>query len=316
MRVGAYRRRRSLQAVLECVPNVSEGRDTSALEVLARACGASLLDLHRDVDHHRSVFTLAGPHELDAADAARALAREVATRVDLARHDGVHPRLGAVDVVPFVALGDTAPGVAVGAARAFGAWAADELGAPVFFYGEADEQQRTLPSVRFSAFRTRPPDLVPVSLRPGIGAVVVGARPVLVAVNCDLDRADLSLARTIARAMRERDGGLPGVRALGLQLPSRWITQVSMNLVDLARTGVQVACETVRDLARADGADVARVELVGLLPAAELARCSAEFRAWSAIGDDQTIEHRLAHPDPHRFVVERAPRTPLTDDEA
>jgi glutamate formiminotransferase len=281
--------------VLECVPNVSEGRDATVLDMLAAACGSSLLDVHTDLDHHRSVFTLAGPGKADAESSVRALARAVVTQVDLDRHVGVHPRLGALDVVPFVALDGTPGPRAVDAARMFGEWAVEELGAPVFFYGDADARQRSLPSVRFSAFRTRPPDLVPVSLRPGVGAIAVGARPVLVAVNCDLDRDDIALARATAGAVRERDGGLPGVRALGLRLPSRGVVQVSMNLVDLTRTGVEEACGAVRAQVRAEGADVARVELVGLLPAAELARCSAEFLAWSGIDETHTIESRLSH---------------------
>jgi len=150
--------------------------------------------------------------------------------------------------------------------------------------------------VRSTAFRTRAPDLVPTSARPGAGAVAVGARPVLVAINCELDRSDLALARSIASKLRERDGGLPGVRALGLRLASRDRVQVSMNLVDLTSTGVQAACEAVRAHARVDGAEVTDVELVGLVPAAELARCTAEFLAWSGLDHTQTIEHRLTHP--------------------
>ena len=281
-------------SVLECVPNVSEGRDPRVLVDLAAACTESLLDLHTDPDHHRSVFTLAGPTERDAEDAARDLARAVAERVDLSAHDGVHPRFGALDVVPFVALGDTAPSTAVDAARSFASWAADELQLPVFVYGDADPQRRSLPELRHDAFGTRAPDLGPDAPLPRLGAVAVGARPVLVAVNCELDRDDVALASTIARSVRASDGGLPGVRALGLPLATRARAQVSMNLVDLAATGLQEACETVRALARAHTADVARVEVVGLLPAAELARCDDEFRAWSRIGPDQTIEAQLA----------------------
>jgi glutamate formiminotransferase len=282
--------------VLECVPNVSEGRDRAALGALAAACGPSLLDLHHDADHHRSVFTLAGPGARDVEPAVRALALEVVTRVDLEQHEGVHPRFGALDVVPFVALDPTGHAVAVEAAQAFGAWAVDELETPVFFYGHADEHERTLPSLRSTAFRSRAPDLVPTSARRGAGAIAVGARPLLVAINCELDRSDLTLARRIASKIRERDGGLPGVRALGLQLASRDRVQVSMNLVDLSSTGVQAACEAVRVLAQDAGAEVTDVELVGLVPAAELARCTAEFLAWSGLDHTRTIEHRLAHP--------------------
>jgi glutamate formiminotransferase len=197
--------------------------------------------------------------------------------------------------VPFVALDDTTSADAVDAARSFGAWASATLGTPIFFYGHADERHRTLPATRSSAFRTREPDLVPAEPRPGVGAIVVGARPVLVAVNCELDRDDRALAVAIAREVREHEGGgLPGVRALGFRLASRERVQVSMNLVDLERTGIERACTDVRTRARAADADVARVELVGLLPAAELARCSRAFVDWAGLTADDTIEARLA----------------------
>ena len=280
--------------MLECVPNVSEGRDPSVLDALARACGASLLDVHTDADHHRSVFTLAGPGERDAADASRALARGVAASVDVSAHTGVHPRLGALDVVPFVALAGSDPGDAIDAARAFATWVVDELAVPVFLYGDADPERRTLPDARRDAFRTRPPDMGPTAPHPRLGACAVGARPVLVAVNCELATADLVLARAIAAAVRERDGGLPGVRALGLELASVGRVQVSMNLVALERTGLQEACTSVRARAGRAGVAVSRVELVGLLPAEELARCDAGFLEWAGISSEQTVEARLA----------------------
>jgi glutamate formiminotransferase len=284
--------------VLECVPNVSEGRDARVLETLASACGASLLDVHRDRDHHRSVFTLAGPGERDAVDAVRDLARAVARTVDVSGHRGVHPRLGALDVVPFVALDGAEPAAAVTAARELAAWIGDELAVPVFLYGDADPDGRTLPEARRDAFRTRPPDRGPGQPHSRLGACAVGARPVLVAVNCELASNDLELARGIASEVRERDGGLPGVRALGLALASVRRVQVSMNLIALDRTGCEDACTAVRRLAERAGSTVVRVELVGLLPAAELARCSPEFLAWSGLSRDVTIESRLARRGP------------------
>jgi glutamate formiminotransferase / 5-formyltetrahydrofolate cyclo-ligase len=277
--------------VLECVPNVSEGRDDAVLDALAAACGPALLDRHVDRDHHRAVFTLAGA---GTEAAARALARAVATQVDLRRHAGVHPRLGALDVVPFVALDGEPPRRAVTAARDFASWIAATLDVPVFLYDDADPQGRTLPDTRREAFVDRAPDAGPAAPHPALGAVAVGARPPLVAVNCELAVDDVALARRIATRVRDRDGGLPGVRALGLHLDRAGRTQVSMNLVALERTGVERACRTVRDHARAAGNDVARVELVGLVPAAELARCSPGFLAWAGLGADQTIEARLA----------------------
>jgi glutamate formiminotransferase len=276
--------------VLECVPNVSEGRDREVIDALADACGDALLDVHVDADHHRSVFTLAGDN---TPDAVRSLALTVAARVDLTRHIGAHPRLGALDVVPFVALDGCTRADAVDAAHAFAAWAADTLAVPVFLYDEADAAVRTLPATRRDAFDARAPDLGPSTPHPTLGAIAVGGREPLVAVNCELARDDMELALAIATRVRERDGGLPGVRALGVHLDSIGRAQVSMNLVALERTGLQDACRAVDALARGAGTAVSRVELVGLVPAAELARLDEEFRAWSGVGPDDTIEGRL-----------------------
>ena len=279
--------------MLECVPNVSEGRDVRVLDALADACGVSLLDRHADPDHHRSVFTLAGPGPDGATDAARALARAVADHCDLRAQSGVHPRFGALDVVPFVALtGD--PDTAAAAAGGFAEWIADELGVPVFLYDRADPEGRSLPDARRTAFTGRAPDHGPARAHPSLGAVAVGARPPLVAVNCWLDVADPTLARRVAREVRERDGGLPGLRALGLALPGAGASQVSMNVVDLERCGVDDACEAVRERVEAAGRSVTRVELVGLMPASAYARCRADFVARVGWSRDVTVEARLA----------------------
>jgi glutamate formiminotransferase len=278
--------------VLECVPNVSEGRDTAVLDALAVACGPSLLDRHADADHHRSVFTLAGPGLRDAETAVASLALAVAERLDLTDHEGVHPRFGMLDVVPFCAL-DEDHEVAAAAAIGFAEWAASDLELPVFLYDDADPLRRSLPELRAAAFVTRPPDLGPTRPHPRLGAVAVGARPPLVAVNCWLDTDDLLVAREIARSVRETDGGLAGVRALGLALDSAGVVQVSMNLVDLPVTGIETACTEVRRLAERDDFAVTKVEIVGLVPEAELERASTEFRAWAELTPDLTIESRL-----------------------
>jgi glutamate formiminotransferase len=279
--------------VLEAVVNVAEGQDAATLVALDAACGPSWLDRHTDEDHDRSVFTLAGPDPGRAATAAADLARAAAARLGGRTVAGVHPRLGLIDVVPFVALGEPAE-VAVDAARAFATWIAEALGVPAFLYDRADPEGRSLPALRRDAFRGRDPDVGPAAPHPTLGAVSVGARDPLVAVNCWLDRDDLTLARRVAGAVRARDGGLPGVRALGFSLPGRARAQVSMNVTDLAATGVEVACTTVRELVAAAGAAVERVEWVGLLPAAELARCTPRFQAWSGLDSSRTIEARLA----------------------
>jgi glutamate formiminotransferase len=282
--------------VLECVVNVSEGRDASVLTDLADACGASLLDLHVDGDHHRSVFTLAGPRPHDVVEASRALARAVARRVSIVGHDGVHPRLGALDVVPFVALDDDTPETAARVARDFGRWWSTEFAVPVFFYDDAAATQRDLPTTRRGAFAELAPDEGPPQPHGTLGASAIGARAPLVAINCLLDTEARDIAVDIARRTRARDGGPAGVRALGFVLASRGRAQVSMNLTDLAATGVEAACRHVRTLAHAHGVEVEGVELVGLLPRAELLRCSAAFRAWSGLGEKDTIEGRLARP--------------------
>ena len=279
--------------VLECVPNVSEGRRADVLDELATACGPSLLDVHDDADHHRAVFTLGGPGPRDVETAAAALARAVAEHLDLAGHQGAHPRIGVLDVVPFCAL-DGDRDLAENAAIAFGEWIVTDLELPVFFYDDADPLRRSLPELRAEAFHGRVPDLGPTVAHPRLGAVAVGARPPLVAVNCWLDTDDVLVARRLARAVRERDGGLPGVRALGLLLEGAESAQVSMNLVDLPLTGVEDACTEVRRLAGRDDWEVTRVELVGLIPAAEYERTSAGFRDWAGISAEVTIEARLA----------------------
>jgi glutamate formiminotransferase len=280
-------------SMLECVPNVSEGRDEAVLDALADACGPSLLDRHEDADHHRSVFTLAGPGLRDAETAVASLALAIAGQLDLTDHEGVHPRFGMLDVVPFCAL-DEAHEIAAAAAIAFAEWASSELALPVFLYDDADPLRRSLPELRVEAFAKRAPDLGPPRPHPTLGAVAVGARPALVAVNCWLDTDDLLVARELARQVREVDGGLAGVRALGLALDSERVVQVSMNLVDLPVTGLETACGEVRRLAERDDFSVTRIEIVGLIPEAELERCSQEFREWARLTPEVTIEGRLA----------------------
>ena len=174
--------------MLECVVNISEGRRPEVVAAVAAATGAALLDVHSDPDHNRSVLTLAGPPG-DLVEAALALARAAVERIDLPGHDGVHPRLGAVDVVPFVPLSADGPDgleAAGDVARAWGAQVAADLGVPVFLYGAADPAGRTLPEARRTAFRGRRPDFGPGEPHPTAGAMAVGARPILVALNCEL----------------------------------------------------------------------------------------------------------------------------------
>ncbi|HXL41028.1 MAG TPA: glutamate formiminotransferase, partial [Actinomycetota bacterium] len=232
--------------------------------------GVHVLDVHTDPDHNRSVLTLAGRAGalVDGVVAAASMAVQT---IHLPTHEGVHPRFGAIDVIPFVPVG-TDPGgmaTAVSAAREAARRIADEVGIPCFLYEEAG-CGRSLPEVRRRAFADLAPDFGGPGPHPVAGAVAVGAREPLVAYNVDLDTADLELARRIAASVRERDGGLPHVRALGLPLPSRGIVQVSTNLLRPTVTTIGDVFEAVAGLAAAAGVGVEGSEIVGLTPRAAL----------------------------------------------
>lgn len=259
--------------MLECVVNVSEGRRLDLIDEIAATAGNDLLDLHSDAHHNRSVLTLVGE------SAPRAVARAAVVSLDLREHDGVHPRIGIVDVVPFVALEGSAPADAIAARDRFASWAADELGVPCFLYGTG----RTLPEVRRDAFRTLRPDTGPATAHPTAGAIAVGARPVLVAYNVWLAAGGLAEARRIAVEVRG-----PSVRALGLQVGDG--VQVSMNLVE----PLVVGPDTAADLVVAAGGVIERCELVGLAPAQVVEAVPPERRAALDLDDDRTIEARLA----------------------
>lgn len=258
--------------MLECVVNISEGRDPRVLQALRAAAGRDLLDLHADPHHHRSVLTLLGE------EAPRAVTEVAVARLDLRRHTGAHPRLGVVDVVPFVAV-DEPPAGAEAAADRFARWLGEDLGVPVFRYGDGGA---TLPAIRRRAFRGLRPACGPLLPHPCAGATAVGARPVLVAYNVWLEGCDLARGRAVARAVRG-----PHVRAIGLRLGDR--VQVSMNLLDPDVVGPAEAHDAVAALAPVAGA-----ELVGLLPASALDGVAPG--RWEALDldVDRTIEARLA----------------------
>jgi glutamate formiminotransferase len=312
-------------ALLETIPNVSEGRRPAVVDRLAAAAagapGVALLDRSSDPDHDRSVFTLAGAAD-DLVAALLALYEVAVAEIDLTRQRGVHPRVGAVDVVPFVPLvferasgatvferasgamssrrasGATAGApmaAAVAAARALGERVAARFGIPVYLYEEAAArpERRLLPDLRrggldgLAARIARPgwePDFGPRRLHPTAGASVIGARGFLIAFNAVLDAADPEVARGVARAVRESGGGLPAVRAIGLPLASRRLAQVSMNLLDYRRTSLAAALAAVEAEAARRGARVIETEVVGLVP--EAAVCGE-------LGADRVLERRL-----------------------
>lgn len=268
---------------LECVPNVSEGRRPEVVGRLAAAVssvtgggGARLLDVSSDPDHNRTVLTLAGEEEgLHAA--LLALYEAALDEIDLTRHEGVHPRVGAVDVVPFVPLGETPMEVAVAAAERLGAEVARRFGIPVYLYERAARhpERKALADIRrggFEGFSTKiadpawAPDFGPARVHPTAGVTVIGARFFLIAFNAVLETRDVAVARAIARRVRESGGGLPAVRAMGVHLASRGRAQVSMNLVDYRRTPVLAALDRVRQEAAALGTRVLESEVIGLVP--------------------------------------------------
>jgi glutamate formiminotransferase len=258
--------------VLECVINISEGADTARIDALAQSVSIDLLDVHSDADHNRSVFTLAG------VEAPRILARKALEILDLSHHEGVHPRVGIIDVVPFVAIEPSTFDDALRARDDFARFAADELGIPCFLYGP----ERTLPYIRKHAFADLLPDHGPHTPHPQAGAICVGARPILIAYNLWLKDATLETAKEIAKHIRSES-----VRALGLQVGPA--VQVSMNLIDPAATGPDAVWDLVERYAAIDHA-----ELVGLVPARTLAKIDRSRWAQLDLASDKTIEARFA----------------------
>jgi len=271
--------------ILECVPNVSEGRDAERLARIAAAVrattGVTLADVHADPDHHRAVFTFLGaPAAVGAA--AAALADVVLAEIDMRGHRGIHPRIGALDVLPFVPLAGVTMAECVTLAHETGRALAARHALPVYYYGEAARrpERRGLRELRHGEYEGLAarlgtddghPDDGPARFDARSGAVLVGARSVLVAYNVWLASDDLAAARAIAQEVRASGGGLPAVQALGLPLASRGRVQVSMNLLDHRVTPIPVAYDRVAEAAARRGIAVARGELVGLAPRAAFA---------------------------------------------
>jgi len=287
---------------LEAVPNFSEGRDRLTIEAIGQALAgyARLLDVHSDPDHNRSVFTIVGSEEelgealLGGIETAREL-------IDLRRQEGAHPRIGAADVVPIVPIreddAERARGVALELARRVG----EELALPVFLYGELApgigpafyrrggpaELQRRLDAGEVT------PDFGPSRLDERAGGVLVGSRPPLIAFNVNLAGNDLEAAREVARAVRERDGGFPGVRALGLNLPEAGHVQVSLNIEDWRAAPLHAVVGAVEREARARGVRVTGSELVGLLPAGAAVAAAGSLLRVAGLDPSHVLELRL-----------------------
>ena len=290
--------------LVESVPNVSEGRRLDVVDRLASAissvAGVHLLDRTSDASHNRSVFTLAGPAG-PVSDALEQLVAAAVREIDMDGHGGEHPRIGAVDVIPFVPLADTTMDEAIELARLFGARIAERFDLPVYLYAQAARRgdRVKLADVRRGQYEGlkaeighngREPDLGPARMHPSAGAVAVGARPFLIAYNINLDSEDLELAKRIARRVRESGGGLPKVQGNGFFIDEIRRAQVSMNILDFRVTPLWRVWETVRAEAAEDGIELFESELIGLAPLAAFLDVADHVDA----PRDAPIEERLA----------------------
>ena len=294
--------------LVECVPNFSEGRKPETIEEIAQAIravpGAVVLDRHVDADHNRSVITFVSDPASIVEAAVRAVGK-AAELIDLRNHTGEHPRIGATDVLPFVPVSGVTIDDCVRLAHEAGRRIWRELSIPVFFYERAAlrADRARLENVRRKGFEQlreeiatnpeRRPDVGDAAVHESAGAIAVGARPFLIAFNVTLKTNDLMIARRIARVVRERDGGLPFVKALGFELQSRGLVQVSMNLIDYEQTSLAQAFDAVQEEARRLGYEVAGAELVGLVPRAALDRGAAYFAQLENFREAVILENLL-----------------------
>ena len=294
--------------IVECVPNFSEGRRKEVVDGLVAAIGSvpgvRVLDQEMDASHNRCVITFVGDRN-SVAQAAFEGARRAVDLIDMNRHHGEHPRVGALDVLPFVPIADVTMDDCVALARSVGKRIADELDVPVYLYEAAATRtdRRALPDVRRGEYEglkaeiatnpDRKPDFGPARLHPTAGACIVGARPVLIAWNVNLKTKDVAIARRIAKAIRESDGGLPAVRAKGFELADRGLVQVSMNMVDYRKTSLVQAFEAVRTLAAKEGVEIAESEIIGLVPLDALSEGATQYFKLARFHREQILETRL-----------------------
>jgi len=294
--------------VVECVPNFSEGRRKEVIEAIVEpfriAAGVRLLDYAPDPDHNRTVVTVAGDPENVLAAVFEAI-RTAAALIDMERHTGEHPRMGAADVVPFVPIREISMKECVDLARRLGSRVGEELGIPVFLYeAAATRPARTnLADIRkgqYEGWKTKindpewKPDFGRPALHPSAGATVVGARMPLVAFNVNLGTSNISVANSIARAVRHISGGLRFVKALGIEMQDRGIVQVSMNLTDYTKTPIYRAMEMIRAEARRYGVPVVSSEIIGLTPAESLFDTAAYYLQLEGFSSSNVLENRLA----------------------
>ncbi len=299
--------------LVECVPNFSEGRRKDVIELIANSIrktpGVTLLDVESNPDHNRSVISFVGEPE-PVKDAALAASQKAIELIDLGHHKGEHPRMGAVDVVPFVPLSGITIEECVSLARAFGQEFAEKFQVPVFLYEEAatTPERRNLADVREGQFEglrdkigkdpAKKPDFGPEKIHPTAGATAVGAREILIAYNVNLGTSDLDIAKKIAHQLRAKDGGLSFVKALGFELKERGIVQVSMNLTNYRKSQLFKAYELVKIFANRYGVPVVGSEIVGLAPMDSLVDSAEFYLRLENFNRDQVLEKKLFAPQP------------------
>ncbi len=292
--------------LLECVPNISEGRDQKKIslieEELKKVKGVKLLDVSSDKDHNRSVFTFIGEPQA-VRDATFSMALKALDLIDMREHHGAHPRLGAVDVVPFVPIQAVEMKEAVQIAHEFGR-ELGKRGVPIFFYEEAatSPERKDLPWIRKGEYEGLKqklkdpkwkPDEGPESFNPKSGATVVGSRFPLVAYNINLRTEDLRVAKEIAKRVRFKDGGFPHVRAMAVDLKEKGMVQVSMNLTNYKVTNIPKVFEFIRDEALKKGVEVGESEIVGLVPLGVLEGIAQHYVKCPDFSVRQVIEQRI-----------------------
>ncbi|MDI6742127.1 MAG: glutamate formimidoyltransferase [Smithella sp.] len=293
--------------IIECVPNFSEGRDKKKLAAIARAIkavpGVRLADYSGDIDHNRSVFTFLGKPD-DVLKAALAASKKALELIDMREQSGVHPRLGAVDVVPFIPLGRAKMKDAVDLAHAFGEKLYERFGVPVYFYGLAarNDQCVELPDVRRGGYERladkitcaeATPDVGENTFNASAGASAVGARDLLVAYNVNLATENLLLARHIASRIREKHGGLKHVRAIGVMLKSRALAQVSINLTNCRETPLKTVFDEIKIMAAEGGVEILESELIGLMPKCALAGTTPQYLKLKDFNDQRLLETHI-----------------------
>ena len=297
-----------MAAIVECVPNFSEGRRTDVIEAIVSAIRSvtevRVLDTESDADHNRSVVTFIGPPD-GVKEAAFRAASKAVELIDMKLHKGAHPRIGALDVLPFVPIRDATMDDCVRLAQTVGRRIAEELGVPVFLYAKAATrpERRVLSNIRQGEYEglknaierdpSRRPDFGPARLHPTAGATAVGARPVLIAWNVNLQSRDVGIAKKIAKEIRESDGGLPAVQAKGFALEDRGLVQVSMNALDYHVTSLVTAFDAIKSKAAAANVPIAETEIVGLVPLDAIVDGAVAYFKLARLERSQILETRL-----------------------